>query len=207
MEEIPNDIEPLREVTTIAAGNAATALSKLIGQDVDVVVPSVKLVAIEKVTQEVGDTAHVSSAALVKIQGDIQGVLLFTLDPLDAEAVATGTIRTQIRGDYVDQDQSVLKEMVNIVAGAALSAISKFLDLKLRPSVPDSTTDMLGAVLDPFMAEFGTQYEQVLILQEVFTLPHEAQSLKMLAVIDPPSTTKLLEQLTLKLDAGHAANN
>ena len=205
--EDPKHIEPLKEVTTIAAGNAATALSKLIGQDITVVVPSVKLVNVEKVSQEVG-VAHVSAAALVKIQGDVQGILLFTLDPLDADGVSDSVISHQVpHGNYVDQDQSVLKEMVNIVAGAALNAMAKFLDLKLRPSVPDSTTDMLGAMLDPFMAEFGTQFEQVLILQEVFTLPKDAQSLKMLAVIDPPSTAKLLEQLTIKLHTGHATDN
>jgi chemotaxis protein CheC len=205
--ESPQNIEPLKEVTTIAAGNAATALSKLIGQDVSVMVPSVKLVAIEKIIQEVGDTAHVSAAALVKVDGDVKGILFFTLDPLDAKDVAAGVIDRQVHGNYIDRDQSVLKEMVNIVAGAALNAIAKFLNLNLRPSVPDSATDMLGAVLDPLIAEFGVQFDQVLILQEVFTLPEEAQSLKMLAIIDPPSTAKLLEQLTVKVKFRNVADN
>lgn len=201
------NIEPLKEVMTIAAGNAATALSKLIGQDVDVTVPSVKLCAVEKLTEEVGDAAHVSAAALVKIQGDIEGILVFTLDPVDAKGVSAGVINQQVRSIYVDQDQSVLKEIVNIVGGSALNAAAKFVDLKLMLSVPDSATDMLGAVLDPFIAEFGTQFKQVLILQEIFTLPRDALSLKLLAIIDPPSTTRLLEQLTNKLHSGHAANN
>jgi chemotaxis protein CheC len=200
-------LEPLQEVATIAAGNAATALSKLIGQDVTVTVPSVKLAAVEKILSEAGETANVSAVALVKITGDAHGLMLFTLNPNDAQDVATGTIHQQTTSAFADQDQAVLKEMINIVSGAALNAIAKFLELSLLPTVPASTTDMLGAVLDPFIAEFGASFESVLLLQEVFTLPSQGVSLKFLVIIDPPSTDTMLQKISEKVHGGNTANH
>ena len=200
-------LEPLQEVATIAAGNAATALSKLIGQDVVVTVPTVRLAAVEKILSEAGETASVSAVALVKITGDAHGLMLFTLNPSDAQDVATGTIHQQTTSAFADQDQAVLKEMINIVSGAALNAIAKFLGLSLLPTVPASTTDMLGAVLDPFIAEFGASFEAVLLLQEVFTLPSNGMSLKFLAIIDPPSTDTMLQKINEKVHGGYTANH
>lgn len=200
-------LESLQEVTTIAAGNAATALSKLSGHDVTVTVPSVKLVPIEKVLTEIGDVSHVSSATLVKIKGDIQGILLFAFDPHEAEAVAAGISNKQVDGAFDDEDQAVLREMVNIISGAALSAMATFLSMDILQSVPASATDMLGAVLDPFMAELGSEFETVLVLQELFAIPINGTSLKCIGIIDPSSTAKMLQKMAEKLDPTHATNN
>lgn len=200
-------LEPLREVTTIAAGNAATALSKLIGHDVTVAVPSVKLVAVERVLQEVGHIANLSTATLVKVKGDIQGLLLITLDPKDAKTVTTD-VATKLTGQLYDgEDQSVLHEIVNIVSGAALSAMAGFLKINILQSVPASTTDMLGAILDPFIAEFGREFETALILQELFTLSANGTSIKCIVIIDPPSTAKMLQKMNEKIDPKHAADD
>jgi len=205
MDDTTN-LEPLQEVTTIAAGNAATALAKLIGQEVRVALPSVKLVAVEKILTEIGDVAHVSAAALVKIEGDMRGLLLFTLDPGDAQQVTEDVVNKQANGIFVDPDQTVLRETANIVGGAALSAIATFSGLKLMQSVPASTTDMVGAILDSFIAEFGTKFDKALVLQEVFTLTTSGTSLKMLSIIDPPSTMALLAKLTNLTQPGHATD-
>ena len=200
-------LEPLQEVASISVGNAATALAKLIGKQVTVSSPSVTLVAVEQVSGTLGPAGQVSSAGLVKIQGDAQGLLVFSLDPTDAEAIAKGVIQQQTDAAFTDTDQAVFREMINIVGGTALTSLATFLDMELLQSIPASTTDMLGAVLDPFIAELGTEFEKVLLLQEVFTIPAQGLSLKLVFVIDPPSTTKMLQKITEKLNAPHGPNN
>lgn len=197
----------ITEVGTIASGNAATALSKLIGHEVLVAVPTVRLTTVEKLSASLGPTNQVATAILVRIEGDVQGLLLFSLSPADAEAVSGKIAQQQTTTTFIDIDQSVLKEMVNIIAGAVLTAVSKFLDIRLHPSVPASATDMLGAVVDPFVAELGAQFEQVLLQQELFTIPSKGVSLHFSAIIDPPSTTTLLAKLSLKMAGTHAASN
>lgn len=210
MNDVESDdakkLEPLQEIATIAAGNAATALSKLVGEDVSVAVPSVRLTAVEKILSEIG-TAEVSTAALVKITGDVQGLILFNLDPKDAQDIATGVIHQQTTSAFADQDQAVLKEMLNIISGAALNAMSKFLDLTLQPTIPVSTIDMLGAILDPFTAEFSASFASVLLIQEVFTITSKDMSLKFLVIIDPPSTELMLQKVSQKVHDGYPTNN
>jgi chemotaxis protein CheC len=203
----PQKLAPLQEVTTIAVGNAATALAKLTDQEVTVSVPSVKLLSVEKVPAEVGPTTQPSTVALVRIEGDAKGILMFSFDPKDARTTAEQTNRQLTGGEFVDDHHAVLREMTNIVAGTMLSAIGKFLNLELTQSVPDSATDMLGAVIDPLTAELGADYDEVLVLQEVFTMPAQGSSLKLLGVIDPPSTIFLLEQLANKVSPTHGTNN
>ena len=199
----PEALAPLQEVATIAAGNAATALSKLIGQEVPVSLPSVRLLQVEKVHEEVGPTNQLSTVALVRIKGDVTGLMLFSFAPDDARAAADRTNQEQTGGTFSDEKQTVLREMTNIVGGAVLNAIGTFLNLELMQSIPDTATDMLGALLDPFTAELGASYDKVLVLQDVFTIPDQGGSLKLVAIIDPPSTILFLEKLSKKINASH----
>jgi chemotaxis protein CheC len=200
-------LAPLREVANIAAGNAATALSKLMKQQVIIAVPVVKLIAIEQVSAVLGPPSEVASAGLVKIEGDAKGLLLFAFSPDDADAMAQHIVTQHVSTPYRDVDQSVLREVVNIIAGAALSSLGTFLELQLWQSVPGSATDMLGAVLDPFVAELGTEFEKVLVLEEVFTIPVQGASIKMLMIVDPPSTTDILQKISEKISRPDAASN
>jgi len=200
-------LAPLQEVATIAAGNAATALSKLVAQPVSVSVPTAKLMDIEQAMKVLGPTQQVTSAGLMKLEGDAKGLLIFTLSPDDAEAMAQHIAKQHTSTPYNDVDQSILREVVNIIGGAALSALGTFLGMHLWQSIPGSATDMLGAVLDPFVAELGSSYDQVLVLQEAFTVTGEATSVKMLIIIDPPSTTTMLQKISEKLSGNRAANN
>lgn len=203
----PEVLAPLQEVATIAAGNAATSLSKLIGQEVPVSLPSVQLMQVEKVHEELGPTNQLSTVALVRIKGDVTGLLIFSFAPDDAKAAADRTNREQTNGAFSDEQQAVLREMTNIVAGSVLNAIGTFMNLELMQSVPDSATDMLGAVLDPFTAELGASYDKVLVLQDVFTIPDQGGSLKLIAIIDPPSTIVFLERLSDKVKPAHGTEN
>ena len=200
-------LAPLKEVATIAAGNAATALSKLVKQPVSVSVPTAQLMKIEEVMKVLGPTEEITSAGLVKIDGDAKGLLIFTLSPDDAQSMTAHIAQQHTSTPYKDIDQSVLREVVNIIGGAALSALGTFLGMRLWQSVPGSATDMLGAVLDPFVAELGASYDQVLVLQEVFTVTDQATSVKMLVIADPPSTTLMLQKISDKLSSPHGTGN
>jgi chemotaxis protein CheC len=203
----PEELAPLQEVATIAAGNAATALSKLIGQEIPVSLPSVRILPVEKVHEQLGPTNQLSTVALVRLKGDLTGLLIFSFAPDDARTAADRTNHEQTKGIFNDEKQAVLREMTNIVAGAVLNAIGTFLNLELMQSVPDSATDMLGAVLDPFTAELGAAYDKVLVVEDVFTIPDQGGSLKLIAIIDPPSTIVILEKLSNKLHDSHGTEN
>jgi chemotaxis protein CheC len=135
----------------------------------------------------------------------MNGLLVFSLDPDQAKVVVKDTAQQQAVSVDASQDQAVLCEMANIIAGTVLTAIGTFLDLRLMQSVPVGTTDMMGAALDPFVAEFGAKFDKVLVQQEVFAISSQSASLNLLAIIDPPSTNLMLQKVNKKVDV-HANN-
>lgn len=48
-------MDVLKEVGNIGAGNAATALSQLLGKPIDMAVPKVQLLSFEEITEKVGE--------------------------------------------------------------------------------------------------------------------------------------------------------
>jgi len=195
---------PLKKVTAVTTDCAAEAIAKLTGQQVTTTVSTVRLVAIEEVLAEIGDITSVTSVVVVKIGGDMHGLLFLALNPGDARSITKDTIKQTLTQTYIDQDLNVLCEMTNIIAGAMLNSLSQLLDLRLEQSPPAGTTDILGAALDPFLAEFGTKFDKVLVQKEVFSIPAQGSSLKLLAIIDPPSTDRILQKI--KADSQNATN-
>src|SRR5690625_6711884 len=65
-------LDMLKEIGNIGAGNAATSLSKLINKRVDMQVPSVKIVPFEEVMNIIGGPDQMIVAILFQIQGDIR---------------------------------------------------------------------------------------------------------------------------------------
>ncbi|MFQ9615800.1 MAG: chemotaxis protein CheC, partial [Clostridium butyricum] len=67
-------LDALKEVSNIGAGNAATALSMLLSKKIDMSVPSVNVVRLEDVVEETGESEV--SGTVVRVLGDIAGNIL-----------------------------------------------------------------------------------------------------------------------------------
>ncbi|MDE7267003.1 MAG: chemotaxis protein CheC, partial [Lachnospiraceae bacterium] len=64
---------------------------------------------------------------------------------------------------------SAMKEIGNIITGSYLNSIATMTNLKILPSVPDISIDMLNAILSVPAIEFGIIGDQILLIQTVFT--------------------------------------
>jgi chemotaxis protein CheC len=160
MTSIPNDIEALRhdglrEVATIGAGHAATALSQLTDQRIMISVPSVRRVRYGEVPTMVrafGD--HVAVVAM-RMLGDLTGRALLTFGEYDATRLCDLILRRPPGPPRAlgELEQSGLKEVGNIVCSAYLTALSNFMGMMLLPSVPSltigPTAQAIGSTADP----------------------------------------------------------
>src|SRR5699024_2791505 len=142
-------LDMLKEIGNIGAGNAATSLSKLINKRVDMQVPSVKIVPFEEVMNIIGGPDQMIVAILFQIQGDISGTVYFILSKDEAEKLINQMVPTQINlfnGEEInDLSSSVLREVGNILTGSYLTALSDFLNVNIHPSIPYFSVDMAGA--------------------------------------------------------------
>ncbi|MFH2021369.1 MAG: chemotaxis protein CheC [archaeon] len=160
-------LDSLREVGNIGVGNAATALSKLIGKSIKIVVPETKFILITEFSNEFGGPDKKVCATYLKITGDLNGesMLLFSEeDALGFAELLLGKPKGSIK-EIDKMGKSALMEMSNIFAGAYLNALSNLLGMAVLPSIPQMTVDMVQAVLDFILAQTSTYANKILAVK------------------------------------------
>lgn len=156
-------LDALREVTNIGAGNAATALSQLLNKKVDMTVPAVNIINFDEIFSPELDEKIVIGI-LVRVLGDAPGNILFVFEE-DVAANIITTLTGSRENPIDDMGISVLCEIGNIISASYMNAIATLTNLRLMPSVPAVANDMLGAILTTTFIETAQFSENVLEIQ------------------------------------------
>lgn len=162
----PLQIDALREVGNIGAGNAATALSQLLNKKIDMSVPHINIVSFDEMFDDIGEEETVYGV-LVRVLGDTPGNILLIFEEKTAKSIIeilTGMKETELS----PLGKSVIEELGNILSASYMNAIARFTNLTIIPSVPAVTYDMLGAILSTTFIESGQFDEYVLDMETVF---------------------------------------
>jgi chemotaxis protein CheC len=158
-----NDLETLRrdglrEVATIGAGHAATALSQLTDRRIMISVPQVRRVEYDGVPRMLAGFGDHVAVVMMRMLGDLTGRALLVFGEVDAVRLCDLILRRPAGPARAlgEMEQSGLKEVGNIVCSAYLTALSNFMGMMLLPSVPGLTvgpTDAaIAAAVDPHEA-------------------------------------------------------
>jgi chemotaxis protein CheC len=171
LEFTPEQIDLLREVSTIGSGHAATALSQLLDRRIMLHVPNVKVIPVCDVPDVVGGAEKLVAGLFFRVYGQAKGSILI-LFPKDSALVLVRELLKKDTSSAVpllkDMEISALKEVGNILAAAYLNAISQMLQMVLIPSVPGLAYDMAGAVLDSLLIELSQVSETALLIETEF---------------------------------------
>lgn len=162
--------DALREVGYIGAGHASKALSQMIGESIDVTVPLAQTIPLEEIPKTVGGPEALVTGIYLPITGDVKGSVLLIF-PQKSALLLADIIQGKEPGTTKkldEMDKSALEETGNILAGNCLTALSKFLRIKLVEHIPDITSDMISAVMDYVVVKFGQEAERALVLEVEF---------------------------------------
>lgn len=171
LDEI-NDMymDVLREIGNIGAGNATTAISNMLNLRIDMSVPQVELMPVEKISTVIGAEDDIIVGIMLGVEMDIEGSMMFLMDTLSAHHLVNRLMGRDY--DYVkdfdDMDLSALKEVGNIVASSYLSALSGLTKLTISPTVPFIAIDMAGAILSVPAVQFGMMGDKALLIKTEF---------------------------------------
>ena len=168
-----NDLhfDVLKEIGNLGAGNATTALAKMMNMKIDMNVPRVDLVPFTNLPDIFGSPEEVLAGILVQLDGDIKGMMMFLVKEKSAHNLVNSLMGGMIQssGDgFSDMELSALGEIGNIIIGAYLSAMSNLTSLKISSSVPYISIDMAGALLSVPAIEFGKLGDKVLLIETQF---------------------------------------
>lgn len=162
--------DALKEIGSICAGNAATALSQLLDKKIDIHIPEVIFLPIEDVPKIVGEDKIVVGL-VIRILGNVRSVILLIFSRKDALTLtslmtnkkpsANGRVITEL-------ERSCLKEIGVILANAYLGALSVFVKWGLVPTVPELIEDMAEAIVDYILIELSHVSKYALLIKSEF---------------------------------------
>ena len=151
------EIDTLREIGSIGTGNAATALSQMLGKEVRITMPEVRIMGYNEAIEWIGGPEAVTAGVLVKMSGDVGGIML-SVQKLELVNFILETMLGQGIGSYEELaglEQSALIEIGNIMIYAFVTALSGLAGININLTVPAFAVDMQGAILAVPMAEYG----------------------------------------------------
>lgn len=189
-------LDALREVSNIGAGNSATALSILLGTKIDMSVPNMNLIAFDELFNSYKENEVI--AVLVKVLDDIEGSILYVFDSAVALNIISKMTLTE-ENELTEMGVSVIGEIGNIIASSFMNSIADFTGLKATASVPAVVNDMISAILVSTFMETGQYQDYVLDIETLFMGEDENNTEGHLYFIPAPgSLEKILESLGIK---------
>jgi len=190
-------IDVLKEIGNIGAGNAATALAKILDKRVDMKVPQVRVMNFSEISNMLGGAEIEVVGILLEVEGDINGNIMFILDLESSRLLVNFLMGRPSKTDleYDEITLSTLKEIGNILAGSYLSALSNLTNLKIKSSVPGLAIDMAGAILSVPAIEFGKTSDVVLYIENEFTDGCNSVKGNLFLIPDTESCNRLLQAL------------
>ena len=112
-------LDALREVSNIGAGNSATSLSILLGTKIDMSVPNVNIIEFEELFNSYQEEEVV--AVLVRVLDDISGSILYVFEQNVALNMISKLISSK-ESSITDMGRSVMGEIGNIIASSFMNS-------------------------------------------------------------------------------------
>lgn len=193
----PVALDVFREIGSIGVGNAATALSQVLGVKVRMKMPKVTIEGYDAAIASMGHPEDMVAAVLVEMGGDINGIMLYMLK-LDFINAILGRLVGRYIEDYSQIDElsaSALEETGNIIISSYISAITKLAGLEVPLSVPSISVNMLGGILSVPMAMFGEVSDKLMMIQGEFLIGDTQLEGDLLLLPDIESLNFLLKKL------------
>lgn len=189
-------LDALREVGNIGAGNAATAMSQMIDRKVDMTVPQVEILPFNEMINAIGQEDELVVAVLLKVFGDAPGNILFIIDLEKSQRLAEMLLM-----GYQDVSEemfiSVFQEIGNILGNSYINAITRLTPLNLITSVPSVAMDMLAAVLSISFLDAEQYSDYVLAIDTKFIEDDKEVGGNFFFIPKPGSLNKILQNLGL----------
>ena len=191
----PAQLDALREIGNIGAGNSATALSQVVNKKIDMNVPRVALIPIEDVPDLVGGPEEIVVAVFLRVYGKAPGNILFLMPRKNAFYLVDGVMGKPLgtTQSLDEMDISALKEVGNILTGSYLNSFFHFTNISMIPSIPSLTIDMAGAILNIVLVQLGQMGDHAMVIETKFLAEDDSINGHFFLVPDPGSLSTLVK--------------
>ena len=191
------ELDTLKEIGSIGTGNAATALSSLIGRQIRIMNPEVRIMGYNEAIEWIGGPEEITAGVLVKMSGQINGIML-SVQQLEFVNLVLESMLGKGVEDYFglhEMETSALIEVGNILISTFINALSSLADINIELTVPAFTVDMQGAIMAVPMAVYGGQSDYLMTIGGHFVCNDKEIPCRLLLSPDIRSLNVLLRKL------------
>ncbi len=192
----PLFIDAFREINNIGSGNAASAVASMIGQKVDITVPSVIVEKIPNVIEKIGAPDEVAFGVQLTYEGDLDGVILLVFKEDTVKKLAKLLMGMEVE-EIDDMTISMIQEIGNIVSASFLNAIATFFSVQILPSPPSAAYDMLQALLNLALASIAAETDYALVVKTEFVIGDDETNKAEGWIVNVPSPDSFIKLLKL----------
>ncbi len=180
----------LLEIANIGSGHAATALSQLLGKQVEIHYAEAFLATLAEAADRIGSQASNSALIDTPVAGDDGKVLLLFPDGSADELCS-------LLGVSIDEEigLSALREVGNILASSYLNAIVEMTGLELEPEPPTIEVDVLGSLVERSLTGGANPHDPTVLMRSVMTVETTNARFAFLFVPHLGSVNAILDRL------------
>lgn len=190
-------LDVMREIGNIGAGNACTALSGLIGTPIDMSVPRVQLLGIDSTSDYLGGNDKEVLGIRIDVKADLTGMMYHIVNKRFAERLINTFYEKKL--DTIksidEMDMSVISEMGNITSGAYANALATLSGYVVDIGTPTPGGYTISEILRVPIETFGEVGDKILVVDEQFIIDSERLTSNMILVLEKESLHKLFDKL------------
>lgn len=186
-------LDALREISSIGAGNATTALAQFIAKKIEMSTPEVLVVGPTRFEGLVNLASNNMTMVILGIEGPIDGHIMLLSDYTNSqylidvlmgrEPEATSPAMTEI-------DISSLKEVSSVMSGSFLRVISETLNTIMKMTPPDFVAGRPDVILDLIRKHCLWEAEPTICLKSALWVIVEHKRI-LLSLLFIPSASSL----------------
>lgn len=191
------ELDVMKEISSIGTSHAATSLSKLLQKEVRISIPEVSVLGYEETVDRMGNIEELVTATLVRMSNEVKGLMLFVFK-LDLANFVLGKLIGREYESFEEMDEmaySALEEVGNIIICSYVNAFTQLVGVGIDLSVPSSTMNMLGGILTVPIAEYGYETDKLMYINAEFIIDGRKLSDGLLMLPDIESLNSILEKL------------
>lgn len=194
-------LDVMREIGNIGAGNACTALSVLLGSPIDMSVPNVHLLGFDSTSEYLGGDDSIVLGIRIDVCDDLTGMMFHIVKKDFAERIINTFYEKHIDSldSLDDMDVSVLSEMANITSGAYANSIATLTNMMVNIGSPEQNCSTVKEILQIPLKSFANSGDKILIIDEQFIIGENELTSNMILILENDSLIKLFNKLGVQI--------
>ncbi len=191
--------DALKELSSIGTGNAATSLSSMLGTNVSIQLPEVKILNFSEAIYSLGQPEEPVIAVFSEFDGEFDGLMMFILRLDFANNITKAMMQKEV-SDYEELDEmslSAITEVGNILMSSYINSLAELASIDITMGFPSASINMLGGLLNVAMVQVGYEADKLMLVTGQFLVGGIQHDANLLLVSGVSSVDKLMKRLGL----------